>query len=403
VIQSGQQDIIGAARASIADPFLPTKINEGRIDEIRECIGCNVCQARVNMPGRVICTQNPTTGEEYRRGWHPERFARARSTDQSVLIVGAGPAGLECATVLARQGIEHIHLVESARSVGGHFRWVPRLPGLAEWIRVIDYRKAIAEKQRNLAVVTNRQLLLEDILDYGADRVILATGSHWAHDGLNGITQAPIPGADASLAHVYTPEQIMLDERPVEGDRVLVYDCEGYFMGVSITERLALEGKAVSFVTPLASAAPYLEWTLEREMMIPRLYELGVEISAGHVVDAVQSGEARGHLRAYPGKETSWEADAVVLVTQRIPDTVLYRELKADPVRLSDAGIRSVYRVGDCVAPRPQVADAIFDGHRLAREIDSTNPAVAQPFIRERRIVGATDADYEAVLRHHPT
>jgi dimethylamine/trimethylamine dehydrogenase len=398
VIKSGQQDIIGAARASISDPFLPTKIDEGRIEEIRECIGCNVCVSRVNAVSRIICTQNPTTGEEYRRGWHPEKYVEARSVDRSVLVVGAGPAGLECATVLARQGIEHVHLVEASRQVGGHFTWVPRLPGLAEWIRVVDYRKTIGERLRNLAIVTNKRLTLEEILDYGADRVILATGSRWASDGLNGVTQSPIPGADASMAHVLTPEQIMVEGKAIEGDRVLVYDCEGYFMGVSLAERLAREGRRVTLMTPLAGPAPYLDYTGENQMMIPQLYDLGVEIVGGHVLNAVYPGESHGYVRAYPAREMSWTVDAVVLVTQRIPDNTLYRELNEDRSRLEEAGIDEVYRVGDCVAPRPQVADAIFDGHRLAREIDSEDPAVARPYIRENRVLGSSDRDYDGVV-----
>ena len=103
VIRSGQLDIIGAARPSIADPFLPAKIEEGRLDEIRECIGCNICLSRFKIGGpRLVCTQNPTAGEEYRRGWHPERFTRARNADNDVLVVGAGPAGMECAIVLGQ-------------------------------------------------------------------------------------------------------------------------------------------------------------------------------------------------------------------------------------------------------------------------------------------------------------
>ena len=102
-IRSGVLDLIGAARPSIADPFLPKKIEEGRIDEIRECIGCNVCVATYAEGVPIRCTQNPTMGEEWRRGWHPERIT-APGSDDRVLVVGAGPAGLECARALGQRG-----------------------------------------------------------------------------------------------------------------------------------------------------------------------------------------------------------------------------------------------------------------------------------------------------------
>ena len=141
VIRSGQQDIIGSARSSISDPFLPQKIAEGRIDEIRECIGCNVCVSRVNTATRIICTQNATTGEEYRRGWHPERFAPVVTDLSRVLVVGGGPAGLECGIILAQRGVEYVHVVDDGPRLGGHMEWVPRLPGLAEWARIVHYRQ----------------------------------------------------------------------------------------------------------------------------------------------------------------------------------------------------------------------------------------------------------------------
>lgn len=398
VIKSGQQDIIGAARPSIADPFLPVKIAEGRLGEIRECIGCNVCVSRINASSPIICTQNATIGEEYRRGWHPEQFIRSRTGDKSVLVIGAGPAGLECAIVLARQGAELVHVIDSAPQAGGHLAWVSRLPGLAEWARVIDYRTAIAETLPNLTIVANRHLSIGDVLNYGADRVVVATGAQWAADGLNGVGQGPIPGADASLAHIHTPEQIMVGGSEVTGSRVLVYDCEGYFMGVSLAEKLALDGKHVTLVTPLPSPGPYLEYTGESQAMIPRLHALGVELVPGHVIDDVSPRGARGHLRDYPPKKAEWQADSIVLVTQRIPDSALYHALTSDQGRLDTAGIQAVYRVGDCVSPRQQAADAIFDAHRLAREIDSANPTVPRPWIRENRVLGSTDRYYDQII-----
>ena len=92
VIRQGIMDMIGAARPSIADPFLPKKIEEGRLDDIRECIGCNICVTGDYTKTPIRCTQNPTMGEEWRRGWHPERI-RPQEARRHILIIGAGPAG----------------------------------------------------------------------------------------------------------------------------------------------------------------------------------------------------------------------------------------------------------------------------------------------------------------------
>ncbi len=397
VIRSGQLDVIGAARASISDPFLPVKIEEGRIEEIRECIGCNVCVSRVNTVSRIICTQNPTTGEEYRRGWHPERIRPVSDPSESVLVIGAGPAGLECALTLARRGVEHVHLVDAGARAGGHFDWVPKLPGLAEWSRVVHYRLTIAERLRNLTIVPKKQLSADDVLDYGAQLVVVATGSRWAGNGLSGVTRSPIAGADSALPHVLTPEQIMVEGKQVPGERVLVYDAEGYFMGVSLAEKLAREGKQVIYVTPLEKVGAYMQFTGEDQMMVPALGELGIEMWSGHVVNEVGPGGVRGAERQLPSQVREWEADAVVLATMRVPRTELYRELRERRSQWANADIQGVYRVGDCLAPRQQVADAIFDAHRLGREIESPDPMIARRWIREERFLSTSDAEYDAM------
>ena len=109
-IKRGVLDMIGAARPSIADPFLPRKIEEGRLDDIRECIGCNICISGDSTITPMRCTQNPTMGEEWRKGWHPEVIG-ARGSEDRVLVVGAGPAGLEAARALGQRGYE-VHLAE---------------------------------------------------------------------------------------------------------------------------------------------------------------------------------------------------------------------------------------------------------------------------------------------------
>ena len=145
-LKSGVLDLIGAARPSIADPFLPAKIREGRVEDIRECIGCNICYAHDFRGSALRCTQNPTMGEEWRSGWHPERVPAGRG---SALIVGAGPSGLEAAHVLGKRGFT-VALADAERTPGGRVTRESRLPGLAEWARVRDYRTGQLSRMNNV-------------------------------------------------------------------------------------------------------------------------------------------------------------------------------------------------------------------------------------------------------------
>ena len=395
MVTSGVIDVIGAARPSIADPFLPRKIDEGRLDDVRECIGCNVCAGRYMQRSLLICTQNATAGEEYRRGWHPERFTKAANSENDVLVVGAGPAGMECARILGERGMRRVHLVEAEDELGGIMRWVPKLPGLGEWGRVTNYRQVQLAKLRNVEVITGTRLDARAVTEYGAEIVVVATGARWATDGLSGITHDTIPGA--SLPHVLTPEQIMVEGKEAPGERVLVYDCDGYYMGVGLAEKLAREGKRVTLVTPFSQVSPYSVFTLESHRLIRLLRGLRVHLVAEHLVTRIGEGAVTGCHAYGPDEPLEWAADSVVLVTQRVSNDVLYRELARDEDALRGNGIQGLYRIGDCVVPR-LIADAIFDGHRLGREIDSDDPATPRLFIREHRVLGATDADFDAVL-----
>jgi len=274
----------------------------------------------------------------------------------------------------------------------------PSCPASASGDGVVNYRKIQIDKLRNVEFIPGKELTAQAVVEYGAEIVVVATGAHWATDGLNGCSHDTIPGADASLAHCLTPEQIMVDGKQVPGSRVVVVDNDGYFMGVSIAEKLAMEGKKVTLVTHFSQISPYSTFTLEAPRLNRLLRELGVELVAEHAVERIEPGLVTGSHVYAPGKRVEWAADAAVLVTQRVSNDALYRELWADRERLTAAGITGLFRIGDCVVPR-LVADAIFDGHRLAREIDSGDPATPLPFIRENRVLGARDEDYDAVLR----
>ena len=379
ILRSGALDIIGAARPSIADPFLPRKIELGHYDEVRECIGCNICVTRAVGTGRIACTQNATAGEEYRRGWHPEHFERARNADRTVLVVGGGVAGMECAIVLGKRGYERVHLVERGELLGGYAALAASLPHLGEWRRLIDWRVVQLNKLRNVEVLTEVNLNAEAARSYGADIIIVAAGAEWVSDGTNHATHEPIPGA--GLPHVRRPEEVV--RAPGSGPReVVVYDCEGYFMGVGLAELLASGGGKVTVVTPLPIVAPFLDRTFEGTPVRQQLARLGVRWFVDTELAEITSAHCR--LRQW-GRDFEIEADEVVLVTARRSRDRLYRELSSDPAALGVEGVEAVYRAGDCVAPR-LLADAIFDGHRLGRELDSPDPARALPYLRERDV-----------------
>src|SRR5690606_1031163 len=182
VVKQGIMDMIGAARPSIADPFLPKKIEEGRIDDIRECIGCNVCVIGDNTMVPMRCTQNPTKGEEWRREWHPERIAAAASTAR-VLVVGAGPAGLEATRALGQRGYRVV-LAEAREELGGRVSDESRLPGLAAWARVRDYRTGQIARMPNVDVYRSSVIEAEHVLEFGHEHVVIATGATWRRDGI---------------------------------------------------------------------------------------------------------------------------------------------------------------------------------------------------------------------------
>jgi dimethylamine/trimethylamine dehydrogenase len=384
IVSSGAWDLIGAARPSIADPFLPRKIEEGRYGEIRECIGCNICAAGAEYGNQIRCTQNATAGEEYRRGWHPERFEQAANADRDVLVVGAGPAGMECAIVLGKRGMRRVHLVEAEPEIGGIMRWIPQLPGLGEWGRVLNWRAVQLQKLGNVEIITGTRLDADVVREYGAEIVVVATGARWAGDGINFLTHEPIPGADPSLPHVLTPEQVMLEGKTPPGQRVVVFDADGYFVAPGLAEKLVADGYEVELVTCHDLVSPLSDETLEGALLRQHLHDTGIRMRTGTLLTGIQPGRltARDHV----GEPLELEADAVVLVTQRLSNETLFLELSSAEDRLRAEGIEAVYRIGDCVAPR-LIAEAVFEGHRLAREIDADEPAVPLPFRRERLVL----------------
>ena len=363
-INRGITDFIGAARPSIADPFLPKKIEEGRNDDIRECIGCNMCVASENTTSLFRCTQNPTAGEEWRRGWHPEMI-EAKGSDDGVLVVGAGPAGLECARALGLRGYT-VHLVEARPEVGGRVTQESALPGLAAWGRVRGYRVSQIAKMKNVEVHTGTRLSAQDVLDYGAETVVVATGSHWRGDGVAYTNARPIPGCEGR--RVFTPDDVMAGVA-LEGP-VVVFDDDHYYVGGVIAEKLRAAGHDVTIVTPLMELSRWTEYTLEMEKIMSRVLSMGIELITDHNIARIGDNSIEIYNVYHEETRQNLSYQSLVLATSRLPNDALYRELSAAPGKLERAGITSLARIGDCVAAGT-IQHAVYEGHRFARELDA--------------------------------
>jgi dimethylamine/trimethylamine dehydrogenase len=361
LLKRGIFDMIGAARPSIADPFLPNKIAEGRVEDIRECIGCNICVAYANNFVPMRCTQNPTIGEEWRRGWHPERIP-PKDTDERVLVVGAGPAGLEATMQLGKRGYDVI-LAEAGTELGGRAAREAKLPGLASWSRVRDYRAYQIAQMANVQVFRESRLDADHVLETGCSLVAIATGAAWRRDGIGRGHYAPLPGHERR--NVFSPDDVMAG-KPIAGP-VVVYDTDHYYMGGVVAEALRAEGRKVALVTPAAVASAWTEFNLELGRIQARLLTLGIEILPLHTLGAIGSDSAT-ISNVYTGATRQIEAESVVLVTTLEPDDRLYHALAARQVERAAAGIRRVTRIGDCYGP-DTIAQAVWSGHRFARTL----------------------------------
>ena len=371
-IRRGVLDMIGAARPSIADPFLPRKIEEGRLDDIRECIGCNVCVTGDMTSTPIRCTQNPSMGEEWRKGWHPERIA-TKLTDSRILVVGAGPAGLEAARALGQRGYE-VHLSEADRELGGRVLKEGRLPGLAEWMRVRDWRVGQIEKMPSVTVYRESPITTDDVFEFGAAHVVLATGCSWRRDGYGRSNGSAIPGLSELTL---TPDDLMAGQVPT--GHVVIFDDDSFYLGSVLAELVVKGGGTVTIVTPEHTVASWSSNTIDLRHIQKRLHALGVaQLPAHNLVAASVGGVTVEHVWSHARREVL--CDAVVSLTARVPNDALHSALLARQSEWEGAGVRSVRCIGDALAPG-LIAHAVYAGHRYAQGFDGpAEPEV--PFLR---------------------
>jgi dimethylamine/trimethylamine dehydrogenase len=363
-VKRGVVDFIGAARPSIADPFLPKKIEEGRPEDIRECIGCNICYTGDGLGVPIRCTQNPTMGEEWRRGWHPEFIAK-KGSESSVLVVGAGPAGLEAARALGQRGYQ-VMLAEATRELGGRVTRESSLPGLGEWRRVRDYRLGQIEQMPNVEIFRESELSVDEVLSLGADHVVVATGATWRADGFGRSHPYPFKALGPST-NILTPDDVMAGRMP-DGPTV-VYDDDSFYMGGVIAEKLRRANLPVVLVTPENTVSDWCEYTCEQYQVQKSLLELGVEIKTAQSLLAFDGYEVIISC-THTEHQQSIKADALIMVTARQPNDGLYHALQQRFESDEELLFRSLRRIGDCDAPAI-IAAAVYSGHRYARELDT--------------------------------
>ena len=377
LIDRGALDLIGAARPSIADPYLPNKIKAGNTDQIKECIGCNICVSSDNFSVPIRCTQNPTMGEEWRRGWDPESI-KPKKTDQKVLVVGSGPSGLECTLQLARRGY-HVTLAEADNKLGGRVIFEAGLKGLSAWKRVADNRLYEIQQKNNIEIYKESELTFSHINELGINNIFLATGSSWRKDGVGRSRRKPIQGMES--LNVLTPEEAIKDSKNLKGP-VVVYDDEQGYLGGVVADHLSSDHHEVIFITPAGIVSPWTESTLEQKRVQKSLLLNGVNIICNKSIEKAE-GQSLNLQCVFTGEITHVKCSAIVMVTERIPNTTLYDQLIEQNNSIEGGKRKHIQLIGDAESPG-LIADAVFLGHLAAQNFEEPEQEIQKAmFMRE--------------------
>lgn len=383
LINSGHLDLIGAARPSIADPFLPSKIEQGNINDIRECIGCNICIIGDNTSVPMRCTQNPSIGEEWRRGWHPE-YIPTLNAPEPYLIVGGGPAGLEAARALVQRGAT-VTVADAKTYWGGRITLESELPGLSAWARVRDWRMGQLQTSPHASMYLDSALTADDIIDYGIAHVAIATGASWRRDGVGRAHRRPLPFM--LNKPVLTPDDLLRSGTSAitQSGPVVIFDDDRFYMAGVLAEMTIAAGIDTVLITPSATASSWTDNTLEQSRIQSRLITLGVRIIPLHKLHDWQHDQLILAC-VYTKQLQHISCNTLISVTSRLPNESLWSSLMEREYEWESAGIQSVTRIGDCLSPG-LIATACQSGHAFAQSAGK-NEQNEQSFLREDIIQG---------------
>lgn len=369
-ISSGKVDMIGMTRAHMADPHIVRKIMEGREDEIRPCVGANYCLDRIYQGGAAYCIHNAATGRELTM---PHAIPKAQDK-KKVVIVGAGPGGLEAARVAAERGHEVV-VFEATGSAGGQIRLTAQSKRRHEMIGIVDWRLAQCEKF-GVTIRYNTWAEADTVLAERPDAVIIATGGLPDTDVL----------AKGNEFVVSAWDIIAGDVKP--GSNVLVYDDAGDHTGLQAAEIIAATGAKVEIMTPdrtftpevmAMNLVPYMRSLQKLDVVFTVTFRLeSAQKSGGQILAQVGSD--------YGGVSKQRTVDQIVVNHGTIPLDDIYFELKPRSRNLGEvsydqllsgqpqsvvrnpSGTFELFRIGDAVAARNTHA-AIYDGLRIAKDI----------------------------------
>jgi len=320
-------------------------------------------------------------GEEWRRGWHPDRVP-PKHADETVLVIGSGPAGLEAACTLGQRGYQVI-LAEAQTELGGRINLESQLPGLAEWARIRDWRLGQIGKSSNIEVYPDNRLDASAVLELGTQNVIVATGAKWRIDGVGRWRSSAYQGCNQD--NVISADQILAGHVP-QG-RVLIYDDDHYYLGSAMALKLRSLDIPVTLVTPEGRAASWSYYTEEQRQTLQGLHQAGVEIVTDRGLIYFQQDRV-GLQCVFTGQEIELRTDYLIPVTARLPSDQLWFELASREDEFRSGGGKVMQRIGDCVAPGI-IAAAVYAGHRAARELGQEKSDHAD-IKRDRVIVNST-------------
>ncbi|MEJ7925706.1 FAD-dependent oxidoreductase [Sphingobium sp. AN641] len=352
VIRAGEADMVGLVRAMIADPQLVAKSLAGHSDSVRPCIACNqACVTNLLIGAPMECAVNPGTGHELERGDHLLTTAPERRT---VLVVGGGPAGMEAARVAATRG-HNVILAEANPYLGGALRAAGKVPTRHNLLDIITW---LEEEIFRLGVEVRLSSYLDadDVLEIGADVVIVATG---AMERMNGVQMSHIgePITNVERRGVISSTELFMATPSNLGQTAVVLDDVGHFEGLGAAEFLINQGLRVTYVTPLREVAPTARLTLMVEPYLQRMegkpFSYMVRTRGIAIGDAdITVGPA--HLYDTLADSVTIPADTIVLVSHNRQNREIYDAL--------EGRVANLHVIGDASAPR-FVQAAIREGH----------------------------------------